>query len=199
LRRFFSLAFAGILLAAAGCARAQQIDLAVGGGTLWSPKSTTASEAFTPPPEKGGIYPQFSAQYILDNHFGVNIEGGFRYKYGVYNDYQKFRPILYDANLVWAPPLAHKTTGNFMVGVGGETLIYYNQYAGCAPGATNCRVYDNSNHFLLHAGVGIRYSVWRGIFVRPEAHWNYIPDNFEFHSNNVFRIGVSVGYTFGKR
>jgi hypothetical protein len=41
--------------------------------------------------------------------------------------------------------------------------------------------------------------VWRTFFVRPEAHYYFIPNNFEFHSDHVFRIGASIGRTFGSK
>jgi hypothetical protein len=199
LRRFLRLAFVSGILAFASIAQGQQLDLAVGGNTLWSPKNTTASVGFVAPPLKGGVYPSVSAEYIGEGHFGLLAEGSFRYHYTYYNNYQQYRPILYDINAVYATRLAKKTRGDFMAGVGGETLIFYSPAYGCGIPTGGCRTFVNSNHFLLHAGVGIRYMAWRSIFVRPEAHWNYIPNNFQFHSNNVFRVGVSVGYSFGGR
>jgi hypothetical protein len=199
LRRIFWFALACAFLAVTALAHAQQLDLAVGGNTLWSPKKTTASVGFLPPPERGGVYPSFSATYISANHFGINVEGAFRYRYALYDYFQTYRPVLYDVNAVWATRLANKTRGDFMAGVGGQTLVFYNQTYSCVFPEGGCRTHLNSTHFLTHAGVGIRYSVWRGVFVRPEAHWYYIPNNFQFHSNNVFRVGASVGWTFGER
>ena len=180
-------------------ARAQEIDLAVGGGTLWSPKNTTASVGFLPPALRGGTYPSASLEYIRENHWGLLAEGAFHYHYAIYNDYQTYRPILYDVNAVYAAPVARKTRADFMGGIGGETLLFYAPYYNCGIPTGGCQTFTNSTHFLTHAGVGIRYSVWRGVFVRPEAHWYYVLNNYQFHSNNVFRVGASVGYTFGQR
>jgi hypothetical protein len=178
-------------------ARAQQIDLAVGGSTLWSTKPLTASQAFVPPAEKGGTYAGASLQYLTERRLGINIEGAFRAKEGLYNNYQYYRPALYDVNAVYARPLASKVRADFMAGAGGETLLFYQQtnciYAG------GCRTYVNNTHFLVHAGVGVRYYVWRTFFVRPEAHYYFIPNNFEFHSDHVFRFGASIGHTFGSK
>ncbi len=186
------------MLAIATCAHAQQLDLAVGGSTLWSPKNTTASVGFLPPPLKGGVYPTVSAEYIGEGHFGLLAEGSFRYHYTYYNNYQQYRPIMYDINGVYATRLAKKTRGDFMAGIGGETLLFYSPTYSCGIPTGGCRTFLNSTHFLVHAGVGIRYMAWRGVFVRPEAHWNFVPNNFQFHSDNVFRVGVSVGYSFGQ-
>ncbi|MGH9493731.1 MAG: hypothetical protein ACRD3B_01935 [Candidatus Sulfotelmatobacter sp.] len=193
------MAFVCALVGVACVARAQEIDLAVGGGTLWSPKNPTASVGFLPPPLKGGTYPSFSAEYIKENHWGFVAEGAFRYHYAIYNDYHTYRPIIYDVNGLYTAPLAKKTRADFMAGVGGETLIFYAPDFGCGIPTGGCQTFTTSTHFLVHSGIGVRYSVWRGIFVRPEAHWYFIPNNFQFHSDNLFRVGVSAGYTFGPR
>jgi len=182
-------------LAVPSVVRAQQIDFAAGGSTLWSPKPLTASQAFLPPALKGGTYAQASLQYLTERRLGLNFEGAFRPKEGLYNGYQHYRPIFYDVNAVYAHRLAPKARGDFMAGVGGETLLFY--------GVTNCnysggcRTNVNSNHFLIHGGVGVRYYFWNKFFVRPEFHYYYVHDNFEFHSDHVLRIGASIGHTFG--
>jgi hypothetical protein len=181
----------------AGLARAQQIDIAVGGSTLFSAKSTSASLAYLPPPENGGVYPSVSAGAVFKNHFGLNIETAFRYKEGLYNGYQRYRPILSDVNGVYAPRVGHKTSADFMAGFGLETLVFYNQVGNCNFAA--CPTLISSNHFLLHAGGGLRYYFWRHFFARPEAHYYYVVGNSEFHSGNVLRLGASIGYTFGRK
>ena len=178
-------------------APAQQIDLAGGASTLWSPGPLTASQAFPPPAESGGLYANASLQYLGEKRLGLNIEGAFRAKEGLYNGYQYYRPILYDVNAVYARRMATKIRGDFMAGVGGETLVFYRQ-TNCNYGS-GCTTNVNNTHFLLHAGVGVRYYFWRTFFVRPEAHYYFIPNNFEFHSDHVFRVGGSIGHTFGSK
>jgi hypothetical protein len=191
------LRLACVLAALVPFAPAQQIDFAVGGSTLWSTKPLTASQAFLPPAEKGGIYAGASLQYLTEKRLGISIEGAFRAKQGLYNGYQYYRPALYDVNAVYARTMAPKIRADFMAGVGGETLLFYQQ-TNCIY-SSGCRSYVNSTHFLVHAGVGVRYYVWKTFFVRPEAHYYFIPNNFEFHSDHVFRIGVSIGHTFGSK
>jgi hypothetical protein len=186
-----------VLAALVPFAPAQQIDLAVGGSTLWSTKPLTASQAFLPPAEKGGIYAGASLQYLTEKRLGINIEGAFRAKQGLYNGYQYYRPALYDINAVYAHRMAPKIRADFMAGAGGETLLFYRQ-TNCNYGG-GCRTYVNDTHFLVHAGVGVRYYVWKTFFVRPEAHYYYIHNNFEFHSDHVLRIGASIGHTFGSK
>ena len=191
------LRLACVLGALVTFAPAQQIDLGVSGSTLWSTKPLTASQAFPPPAEKGGVYAGASLQYLTEKRLGLNIEGAFRTKQGLYNGYQYFRPVLYDVNAVYARRMAPKIRADFMAGVGGETLIFYGQTR-CIY-SSGCRAYVNDTHFLLHFGVGVRYYFWRTFFVRPEAHYYFIPNNFQFHSDNVFRIGASIGHTFGSK
>jgi opacity protein-like surface antigen len=171
-----------------------QINLAVGGSTVFSSKSLSSSEAFLVPPLKGGVYPSFSADVFLQNHFGFNAEFAFRDHQGLYNNYQRFRPIFYDVNGMYTHHVSGRASLDLLGGVGGETLLFYNQFGSCIAGA--CRVTLSSDHFLLHAGAGIRYRFWRNAFIRPEAHYYRIIDNTEFSSANILRLGASIGYSF---
>jgi len=196
LKGFGLLVLACALLAST--VSAQQVDFAVGGSTLWSPKNTTALIGFIPPAEKGGVYPSASLQYLSPRNFGLNAEFSFRYHRAIYNDFQPYRPFLYDLNAVYAHTFPKNMEGNFMAGVGGQTVLFYNEFGNCNLLAGGCRVNLNSTHLLFHAGAGVKYYFWRDFFARPEAHWYYIINNTQFHSNNVFRVGVSVGRTWGR-
>jgi len=48
-----------------------------------------------------------------------------------------------------------------------------------------------------HLGAGVRLYVWNRVFVRPEAHFYFTHNNFEFNSSHSERYGVSIGYSFG--
>ena len=182
--------------------RAQQIDVAVGASTLLSAKYTSSSQSYLPATEKGGAYPSFSADVLLKKHFGLEGEFAFRAKQGLYNGYQGFRPVLYDVNALYAPRLGDKITADLMAGIGGERVIFYNRFATCGSTygpsyVSGCTVFISSNHLLGHVGAGVRYYFWHNFFVRPEAHLYFIHNNFEFNSNYVGRLGVSLGYTLG--
>jgi len=192
-----TILLACLLAALSSIAHAQQIDFGAGASTLWSTGSLSASQAFIPPALKGGTYANASLQYLGERRLGLNIEGAARVKEGLYNGYQYYRPFLYDANVVYARRMAPKFRADLMAGVGGETLLFYNT-TNCAYGG-GCRVYVNSTHFLMHFGVGLRYYFWRTFFVRPEGHYYFIPNNYEFNSDHVFRMGASIGHTFGSR
>ena len=84
---------------------------------------------FLPPPLKGGTYPSASIEYIKENHWGLLRKAPVRYHYAVYNNYQTYRPIIYDVNGVYTAQL--EDAGRLIAGIGGETLLFYAPYYGC--------------------------------------------------------------------
>lgn len=191
-----------VAMALAGGARAQQvaqIDIAGGGSTLFSTKSISSSAAFIPPALSGGVYPSLSADVLLDNHFGFNAEGTFRYHEGIYAGFQKFRPVFYDVNGLYTRTVSPKIRFDALAGLGGESLIFYNSYAPC-PASGTCRPQLSGTHLVLHAEAEVRYYPWRlrHLFLRPEAHFYRIIDNTEFNSGNILRLGASIGYSFAR-
>jgi hypothetical protein len=203
LRKFARWMSVCALLVLAALAHAQQTDIVVGGSTLFSTQNSNASQTYLPPPERGGLYPSAGIDYIRGNHFGYSAEFAFRYKEGNYNDYQTYRPILYDINAVWAPKgkifparIAPRTSSILMAGFGGERVLYYYPSYNCGY-PSGCSTHLDSNHFLFHMSAAANYRLWRKVFIRPEAHYYRIFNNTDdFHSNNILRLGVSVGYTF---
>jgi hypothetical protein len=195
LRKFASFTFVSAIILSATFAHAQQFDFAAGAGILFSAKNSNASINFPPPAEKGGIYPSVTIDRIFSNHFGYSAEVSTVYKRQLYNDFQQYRPFFYDVNGAFAPHLANRTSGLFTAGFGGETLLFYNPDGQCFF-SSGCTTHLNSNHFLVHAGAGISYRFLRQFFVRPEANLYHIFNNNQFHSDNVLRLGASVGYTF---
>ena len=198
MRRFALVVFAGTLVTAARMTCAQQVDFAVGGSTVWSPQTTSAAIGFLAPGMRGGVYPSATLQYLSPRKLGLNAEIAFRDKRAIYNGFQPYRPFLYDVNAVYAPRFAEKISGDFMAGVGGQTVLFYNEFGNCNLISGGCITHLNSTHLLFHAGAGVRYYFWRNFFARPEAHWYYVVNNTQFHSNNLFRVGVSVGHTWGR-
>jgi len=193
---FISSACAALLLAT--LANAQQVDVAFGVGILLSTKNPNASQTYLPPPEKGGLYPSFSIDRILKNRFGYGAEVATSYKQVNYNDFQEYRPIFYDLNGVFAPRISKRIDADLMAGIGGERVLFYSPSGNCNFPA-GCSTTLNSNHLLFDLGGDIRYRVWRHFFLRPEVHLYHIVNNVEFHSDNVLRVGGSIGYRFGTK
>jgi hypothetical protein len=199
LRKFALIPTAcAVLLLGAALAQGQETDIALGAGTLFSTHNTSATQVYTPPGLKAGLYPSFSLDHFYKNHFGFEAEVTGLAKRGLYNGFQGYRPILYDFNGLYVHRFGKKLVGDAMAGAGGERLLFYRQEGGCVS-PTGCQFLYNSNHFLVHVGADARYTVWRHFFIRPEAHFYHIFNNREFHSDNVLRLGASVGYTFTNR
>jgi len=180
-------------------AHAQQADAMLGFGTVLSSGSSTCTVSSCVVPEKGGLYPSFSGDVIFKNRLGFNGEVSWRAKQGLYGGPggQPFRPILLDFNGVYQPRLGKKAGADLMAGIGWQSTRFY----GYTP-TTNCvyfgACYSSSHHFLVDVGAGIRYYVHGHVFVRPEAHFYHIVNNTaDFSSNNLIRVGASIGYTIG--
>ncbi|MGA8764478.1 MAG: outer membrane beta-barrel protein [Candidatus Sulfotelmatobacter sp.] len=183
-------------------ATAQQGDAMFGFGTLLSSGSSSCSISNFSTcvgPEKGGLYTNLSGDVIFHKRVGFNFEAAWRTKQGLdtANGGQLYRPILFDFNGVYQPRLSKKVGADLFGGIGWQTTRFYGYQA-----TTNCLVfgscYTSNNHFLVDIGAGLRYYVFGHVFVRPEAHYYHILNNTDvFSSNNVVRVGASIGYTIG--
>ena len=182
----------------ASLSQAQQADAMLGFGTIMSSGSTACGANSCVIPEKGGLYPTISADVIFHKRVGFNFEASWRARQGNYAGLGiPFRPILFDFNGVYQPHLSKKAGVDLMGGIGWQSTRVY----GYQP-TSNCvffgACYTSSNHFLVDVGGGIRYYVRGHIFVRPEAHFYHIVNNTsDFSSNNLVRVGASIGYTIG--
>jgi hypothetical protein len=182
----------------ASLSQGQQADAMLGFGTIMSSGSTACGANSCVIPEKGGLYPTISADVIFHKRVGFNFEASWRARQGNYAGLGiPFRPILFDFNGVYQPHLSKKAGVDLMGGIGWQSTRFY----GYQP-TSNCvffgACYTSSNHFLVDVGGGIRYYVRGHIFVRPEAHFYHIVNNTsDFSSNNLVRVGASIGYTIG--
>jgi hypothetical protein len=186
-----------VQFASAQLASDQQVDIFLGGGTLMSSSNSNSGL----PAEKGGTYLNLGGDAVFLRHrLGINIETAWRASQGVYiSGIENYRPILTDFNLLYQPHLGKKAGLDLMAGIGaGDTRFY-----APGPSCSGCVNYVSTDHFMEHLGGGIRYYVWHHVFVRPEIHYyhiqsnNNLNNNGAFSSNNVFRVGASIGYTLG--
>ncbi len=199
MRKLAILASVFVFLSFAQFASAQQGDFFMGGGTLLSSATTTGGF----PSEKGGAYINIGGDVVFYKHFGVNVETAWRATQGPYGTGTglNFRPILTDFNGLYQPHLGKKIGLDLMAGIGAADARFYLQGIGQSLGYYNN--YVSTDHFDEHLGAGIRYYVWHHLFVRPEIHYyhvqnnNSIQDNGAFSSDNLVRVGASVGYTIG--
>jgi hypothetical protein len=186
------------LLFFAQFASAQQIDVFLGGGTLVSSGSCDPTTGLCP--EKGGLYINVGGDAVFYKHLGVNVETAWRATQGTYPALgENYRPILTDFNLLFQPHLGKRAGLDLMAGIGSADTRFY-QPGPSTPGYPN---YGSTDHFMEHLGGGIRFYAWHHVFVRPEVHYYHIQNNNNsnnngyFSTNNVVRVGASIGYTFG--
>ena len=183
---------------------AQQGDVALGFGTMMSPSAAQCNGS-SGCPEKGGVYPSVSADVVFHNRLGFAYEVTWRGGQGAYGGSGGFpyRPIINDFNLVFQPRLGKKIGLDLMGGVGfQDTRLYSGNYT-CT--FVSCTNYTTSNHFVTTVGGGVRYYIWRHVFVRPEVKYynvlnnvqNVSLGNFGFSSSSLVRVGGSLGYTIG--
>jgi hypothetical protein len=185
-------------LFAVNLTHAQQGDIMLGFGTLMSGGTTSCSVSSCFIPEKGGLYQSISGDVIFHKRVGFNFEASWRSSQGNYAGLGvPYRPILFGFNGEVQPRLSKKIGADLIGGIGWQSTRFY----GFQP-TSNCinfgACYQSSNHFLVDVGGGIRYYVWGHVFFRPEAHFYHIVNNTaDFSSNNVARVGASIGYTIG--
>jgi hypothetical protein len=199
LRKFAGILSACTVLLFATLAFGQEkIDLAVGGGTLFSTTNNAPSLAYLPLPERSGTYPALSVNALIKNHYGLNVEASWRDKKGDYYNYESYRPIFGDVNALYQHHMARKTGIDLLAGIGFDSNRFY------LPGVISCGspsgpCFTSATHFTEHLGFEVHYYVWRHVFIRPEVHYYHVQNNQGFSSDSVLRVGASLGYTFGPR
>ena len=202
MRKFAFFATVFSIFLTASLASAQQADAMFGFGTVTSPGAAScgaqSSSLSFVCPEKGGLYANVGGDVIFHRRIGFGFDASWRASQGNYGGLGiPYRPILFDFNGVYQPRLSKKAGLDLMGGIGWQSTRFY----GYTP-TFSCQAlgacYTSSNHFLVDVGGGIRYYVWGHVFVRPEVHYYHIINNTaDFTSNNVVRVGASIGYTIG--
>lgn len=179
--------------------QAQEFHGAFGFGTVVAPARSVNSQGSFPS-LSGGLYPSFSGMFILKHHIGFGGEVAWRARQVAYGGsnasafiFQPYRPIFYDFNAVVGKTFTKKIGADAMAGIGGEDLRFYTPYFTCGLTCTN---YQSSNHLAFHIGGDVRYYFWGHAFIRPEAHYYIVRNNFEFNKVNVSRFAISIGYSF---
>jgi len=189
-----------VLFVLGSYAHAQQFDVNFGGGTLLSPGNYNSSSLVNlVGPEKGGTYLNIGFDVIpFHRRLGFGFETAWRASQGADIYGQPYRPILYDFNAMYQPRLGKSIGADFWAGIGAQSTRFYTANPTSCSYFSGCTYYLSSNHFMEHLGAGVRYYVWHHVFVRPEIHYYHVQNNTnDFSSNNLFRVGASLGYTIG--
>jgi hypothetical protein len=212
---FLAAVFAVLLLSTFSLA--QQGDAYIGGGTMLSSSAASgttvlgsncgvSSNGGVLCPQKGGFYLNLGGDVIFKRRIGaafdINWKAGQAYVFGPGG--QPYRPLQFTFNGVYQPHLSKKTGLDLFGGIGWQSTRLYGYQS-----TTNCvyfgACYTSANHFLVNVGAGIRYYFFGHAFIRPDVRYFHILNNtdtsgstgFGFTSNNVIRVGASIGYTIG--
>ncbi|HET9409382.1 MAG TPA: outer membrane beta-barrel protein [Candidatus Sulfotelmatobacter sp.] len=179
-----------------GFANAQQGDVGLGFGTILSNGSNACNATTCLVAEKGGFYPNINADVIFHKRLGFEFETAWKASQGAYGGTggQPYRPIILDFNAIYQPRINKKAGLDLVAGIGWQSTRFYLPF--CTNSFT-CNNFTSTHHFVVDVGAGVRYYVWNHVFVRPEVRLYRINNNVEFSSDNIFRVGASIGYTIG--
>lgn len=153
-------------------------------------------------PSLGGFFLGIGGDVMLTKLYGFGAEVNVT---PLRNDYGplQFRQTFFDVNGILAPVNTKRVQLQLQGGIGiAHTSFSINQ-SGCV-GTAVCS-YQNlpvgtSNHFQLHAGVGISLFVTEHVFIRPQFDIHYVPGfTDQFGSNLAPGGSIWLGYNFGDR
>lgn len=149
-------------------------------------------------PSLGGFFMGIGGDAMLWKHFGI---GGAVDVQPARSDYGplQYRQSFYNFDGIYAPVSEKRVQLLLMGGIGGaHTSFYINQGVGTA--FNQSYPVGTTNHFALHAGVGVSVFVTDHVFIRPQFDFRYVPGfTDQFGSNVVPAASVWIGYNFGDR
>jgi len=192
-----------VLFLITAAAYGQQIDFAIGAGTVSAP-SSNSSVIFQQFKQTlgGGNFLTISGDALIHKSLGIQGEVSWRTSktfYGGPASGLEYRPLFWDFNGIYAPRFNKFLGAEVMAGIGAMSARFYTGQGSCSyfGGCTN---YQSINHFMGDFGGGIRLYPVGNFFVRPEARLYLIHGADDlFSSGHAVRYGISIGYSFGGR
>jgi hypothetical protein len=153
-------------------------------------------------PSLSGFFLGFGGDLMLKKHYGVGGEWVLtpaKTSYGPLN----YRQHFIDFDGIYAPINEKKVVVKIMGGIGDAKTSFSFTQTGCVGTAvcsTQTSPVGNTNHFQIHAGVGVEIYVTDHVFIRPQFDMHYVP-NFtdQFGSNVPIGGMVWLGYSWGDR
>jgi hypothetical protein len=153
-------------------------------------------------PALSGFFMGVGGDVMLTKRYGFGIQANLQPAKADYGPLQ-FREILYDFNGIYAPVNQKKAILKIEGGIGGaKTSFSYTQSScvGTAVCSTQSQPVGSSNHFQVHAGVGVQIFLTEHVFIRPQFDFHYVPGlTDQFGSNMVPAATVWLGYSLGDR
>lgn len=192
-----------VLFLITAAAYGQQLDIAIGAGTVSAPSSNTSTifQQFEQT-LSGGNFLTISGDALIHKSLGIQGEVSWRTSRTNYAGVLPYRPLFWDFNAIYAPRFNKFLGAEVMAGIGAMSARFYTGQTSCSyfGGCTN---YTSISHFMGDFGGGVRLYPVGNFFVRPEARLYLIHGAQDqpapFSSGHAVRYGISIGYSFGGR
>jgi hypothetical protein len=153
-------------------------------------------------PKLKGFFLGAGGAVMMTKRYGLGVEAAFQPAKSDYSVLQ-YRQTFYDVNGIFSPLNQKRVIVQLQGGLGGAKTSFSITQSACAGTAvctSQSQAVGNSNHFQVHAGLGVQLFVTDHIFIRPQFDVHYVP-NFtdQFGTNVVPSATVWLGYSFGDR
>jgi hypothetical protein len=153
-------------------------------------------------PALGGFFLGIGGDAMLWKRFGIGAAADVQPVHSNYGPLE-YRQAFYDVNAIFAPISGKRVSLHLEGGIGGAHTGFAINQSGCVGTAvcsSSTQPVGSSNHFDIHAGVGLSLFVSEHFFIRPQFDIHYAPGlTDQFGSNLVPSAMVWVGYSFGDR
>jgi hypothetical protein len=171
--------------------------------------SITSGGTCSATPSLGGFFLGIGGDVMLSKHFGIGAEVNVQPAKSQFIALPGYGPLdyrqtFYDVNGVYAPVNTKRVTLQLQGGIGAaKTGLSVNSSTCVGSACVNqTQPVVSSNHFQIHAGVGLSIFVTDHVFIRPAFDIHYVPSLTNqpgFGSNLVSEGTIWVGYNFGDR
>ncbi len=223
--RYLPLCF--VLMTGAQFASAQSgFDVNLGFGTFKAksaglvdvntlfPCGSVSSSTCTSTPDLGGVFMGVGANLMLWKHFGVGGEVSFQPAKQDYLVLQQqavgqqgytiqTRTTFYDFNGIFQPISSKRASLQLQGGIGGANVKFYSAVSSSGSVLGNAgnytQFFGSSNHFQLHAGLGVQLYPTEHIFIRPEFDLHYVTSFSQYGRDAAPGFMIWLGYSFGDR
>ncbi len=175
--------------------------------------TNSASSTCTKTPDLGGVFMGFGANLMLWSHFGIGGDVSFQpskqdylvfqqQAAGQFGDILQSRTTFYDFNGIFQPISTKRAALQLVGGIGGANVKFYEKVSSNSSvlgNANSTQFFGSSNHFQLHAGIGVQLYATEHVFIRPQFDLHYVTSFSQYGRNAVPGFMVWVGYSFGDR
>ncbi len=153
-------------------------------------------------PALGGFFLGIGGDVMLNKLYGFGAEVNVQPAQSNYGPLQ-YRQTFFDVNGVIAPVNTKRVQLQGQAGIGVAHTSFTINQSGCV-GTAVCSSSNlpvgTSNHFQIHAGIGVSLFVTDHVFIRPQFDIHYVPGfTDQFGSNLAPGGSIWLGYNFGDR